>query len=151
MNRSGPTKKPSPLKVLQGSYRPDRAPAPEPQLPNVLPPMPAHLTGEAKAEWERVSDDLFRAGLLKSVDRAALAAYCEAWALYVAASQELAALGGSRASQKSLFLFNLQKKAAELMYRYMTEFGMTPASRSRIEVKQPKIQAPPSRWEEFGA
>jgi phage terminase small subunit len=35
---------------------------------------PPHLSDEAKVEWGRVSEDLYRLGILTKIDRATLAA-----------------------------------------------------------------------------
>jgi P27 family predicted phage terminase small subunit len=51
------------------------------------------LSAEAAAEWDRVAGELDDAGALALVDRAALAAYCLAWAELVAATRLLDAEG----------------------------------------------------------
>jgi phage terminase small subunit len=47
------------------------------------------LSAEAKIEWRRVARALHRLGLLTSVDRAALAAYCQAYARWRQAEKAL--------------------------------------------------------------
>lgn len=50
---------------------------------NEIPGCPAHLLKEAKKEWKRITPVLIQYGLLSKLDRAALAAYCQSWALLV--------------------------------------------------------------------
>ena len=50
-----------------------------------MPTCPAELSDAARQEWRRVGKDLQRLGLLSNIDRAGLAAYCEAWAQWLEA------------------------------------------------------------------
>ena len=72
---AGRKPKPTALKLVTGNpgKRPlnDHEPQPEAAIPEV----PAHLSGEAKAEWDRIVIRLHPLGLLTDLDRAALAAY----------------------------------------------------------------------------
>jgi P27 family predicted phage terminase small subunit len=148
-------KKPTNLKVLQGTFRKDRAPKNEPMPEVEIPAVPAHLSDEAKVEWGRVSEELCTLGLLSRIDRAALAAYCECWADWVDASKMCASRDGQdrkviKTGEKlkhdkdgnvtertgGNFIenpyYSIKKRSAELMHKFLVEFGMTPASRSRI-------------------
>ena len=66
-------------------------PAPDPSLPDA----PTHLSPEAREEWDRVAGELYDLGVLSAVDRAALAAYCQAYGRWVAAERELRREDGS--------------------------------------------------------
>jgi P27 family predicted phage terminase small subunit len=139
-------KKPTNLKLLQGTYRGDRAALNEARPVIEIPDIPPHLCDEAKAEWARLAPELMRLGLLSRIDRGALAAYCEHYADWVEATR-LCATGinpdGSKMDRKVIktkdgnFIenpyFSIKKRSAELMYRFLIEFGMTPASRTKIE------------------
>ena len=75
-------------------------------------------------------------GVLTTIDRAALAAYCQSYARWVEAEQKLKETPAllktpSGYVQQSPWL-GIANKQLELMGRYMTELGMTPASRSRV-------------------
>jgi P27 family predicted phage terminase small subunit len=103
-----------------------------------LPGCPEHLTPLAAREWRRVAKALQLAGMLTSFDRAALAAYCQAygrWAEAEARLRETPMLYKTPSGyvQQSPWL-GIVHKQLELMGRYMTELGMTPASRSRVAV-----------------
>lgn len=75
-------------------------------------------------------------GVLTIVDRAALAAYCQAYGRWVEAEQKLAETPlmlktPSGYVQQSPWL-SVSNKQLELMGRYMGELGITPSSRSRV-------------------
>jgi P27 family predicted phage terminase small subunit len=76
-------------------------------------------------------------GVLTVVDRAALAAYCQACGRWVEAEEKLKETPAlfktpSGYVQQSPWL-GIANKQLEIMGRYMTELGMTPAARSRVE------------------
>jgi P27 family predicted phage terminase small subunit len=100
----------------------------EPPFGDDLPCCPEHLSAEAKREWNRIVPELRVAGVLKSVDRAALAAYCDCWALWVEASKHLA----GRAGKELELWLRMRAKALEQMHKFLTGFGMDPASRVRL-------------------
>jgi P27 family predicted phage terminase small subunit len=140
LKRSGPPKKPTRLKLIQGTFRKDRAIPNEVKPAVASPVVPGHLSDEAKVEWGRLSQELECLGLLSRIDRAALAAYCECWSDWVEACRMCATKDGQdRKVIKTVagnFIenpyYSIKKRAAELMHKFLTEFGMTPASRSRI-------------------
>jgi P27 family predicted phage terminase small subunit len=134
--------KPTRLKVIAGNpgKRPLNAhePRPEPRAPKC----PSHLTGKARAEWRRMSKHLFDLGLLTDIDRAALAGYCQAYGRWVEAEEALAKHGivvrsPSGFPMASPFLA-IANKALEQMHRFGIEFGLTPASRSRVSAVPPQ-------------
>jgi P27 family predicted phage terminase small subunit len=101
-----------------------------------LPTCPPHLNPPAAAEWRRIAKALQRAGVLTTFDRAALAAYCQAWGRWVEAEERLRETPPlvktpSGYVQQSPWL-TIAHKQLELMGRYMVELGLTPAARSRV-------------------
>ncbi|MBS0126464.1 phage terminase small subunit P27 family [Thetidibacter halocola] len=105
---------------------------------DAAPRCPDHLSAVAKKEWRRLATPLHRAGLLTVADRAALAAYCQAWARWVEAEEKLAETPAllktpSGYVQQSPWL-TVANKQLELMGRYMTELGLTPVARTRIDM-----------------
>lgn len=54
-----------------------------------IPDLPAWCWAEAKAEFIRITPELYRYGLISLLDRAALVRYLQAWAEYVWAKREL--------------------------------------------------------------
>lgn len=139
---------PTHLKVLRGNpgKRPlnDR----EPQPRRVTPRMPDHLSPEAKKEWRRMAKRLAKLGLLTEIDGAALAAYCTAYGRWVEAERNVQKYGTVMLSPdkgwpvQSPYL-SIANKAMEQMHKFLTEFGMTPSSRSRIQVEPPQEAADP--------
>src|SRR5581483_7260694 len=85
MGRRGPPPTPTKILELRGSWRAKERPG-EPQPPPGAPPMPEWLSEEARAEWQRMAPELEALGLLSVLDRAALAAYCQAYAELVEAT-----------------------------------------------------------------
>lgn len=149
----GRKSKPSHLKVVTGTERPGRRNEAEPKPDLSVPAPPPHLSDEAKVEWGRVCDDLYRLGILTDLDRAALAAYCQAYGRWVHAERALAkmaegsATGGMIIKTKSGNaiqnpLVGAANKAMSDMMRYAAEFGMTPSARSRIKANGEKDEDP---------
>lgn len=97
MSPRGQKPKPTHLKLVTGTARRDRMPKNEPMPDLALPPVPPELCDDAKLEWGRVSIELYKLGLLTSIDRSALAAYCAAWGRFVRAERMLRTLGDGRA------------------------------------------------------
>ena len=97
MARCGPKPKPTHLKLIAGTARRCRLPKHEPKPELAIPPVPPELCDDAKCEWGRVAPDLYRAGLMTNLDRAALAGYCAAWGRMVRAERLLRKLGGGGA------------------------------------------------------
>ncbi len=138
--------KPISLKLIEGN--PGKRPihGREPQPPQSQPSCPAHLSPSAKAEWKRLGQSLNRIGLLTQVDRAALAAYCQAYGRWVEAERKLAetpVLLKTPAGyvQPSPWLA-ISSKQLELMAKFMAELGLTPSSRSRLAVQFPSRVKP---------
>lgn len=118
----------------------------EPVPPDALPRCPPHLSPVARNEWRRLAGTLHGMGVLTVIDRAALAAYCQAWARWVEAEEKLKETPvlfktPSGYIQQSPWLA-IANKQLELMGRYMIELGLTPASRSRVTAV-PMTQPPP--------
>lgn len=78
-------------------------------------------------------------GVITAIDRAVLAAYCQAWGRWVEAETKLKETPllirtPSGYVQQSPWL-SVANRQMELMGRYMAEIGLTPAARSRIVVQ----------------
>jgi P27 family predicted phage terminase small subunit len=132
-------RKPTPanLKLLRGNPGKRRVNAPDERLPAAVPECPAHLEGEARQEWDRMSAELFRLGLLTALDRAALSAYCLAWGRWVEAEGVVKRTGEVLKSKETGNMYrnpylDVANRAMKQMKEFLTEFGMTPSSRSRV-------------------
>jgi len=94
------------------------------------------LSSRAKEEWNRLAPQLYELGLLTSLDRAALAMYCDSYAEWVEASETLAREGSVRTTArgdivKSVWI-TIEHRACERVLSLCREFGLTPSARSRV-------------------
>ena len=150
MGKRGPAPTPPALSLLRGhpGRRPRNRCAPTP--PAGVPSPPEHLSEVALAEWRRVVPDLEAAGLLTHLDRAALSAYCATWGRVVELERALTTERVVMKTKKGYPVLNPTFTALQSQYKqlmaFLTEFGMTPSSRSRIQVEKP---APESALEAF--
>ena len=150
----GPRPLPTALKLVTGNAgkRPLNADEPKPEI--APPDIPRHLIGEARKEWKRISPELLRLGLLTRIDRAALAMYCSEWARYVRAEARMQRVdqlmhqegAGERTVtpqgyQMQSVDLQISNKAKEACLRFLIEFGMSPAARSRVQVS-PQMPLP---------
>jgi len=108
----------------------------EPVPPDRVPDCPPHLSDLAREEWDRIVGTLHEMGVVSTIDRAALAAYCQSYARWAEAEEKLKETPvmlktPSGYVQQSPWL-SVANKQLELMGRYMAELGITPASRSRV-------------------
>lgn len=128
--------KPTRLKVLTGN--PGKRPlnCDEPQPEAQIPDCPSELGPGAKREWERLVGELGKLKLLTNLDRAALAAYCGAYGLWAEATEAIQKYGTMVKSPSGYPIqspyVSIANRQAEIMMRISSEFGFTPASRSRI-------------------
>ena len=100
------------------------------------------MRGPNGAAWQA---GCTRLGILTGVDRAALAAYCQAWGRWRQAERALAAMAALDPVTGALMiktkegnaiqnpLVGVANKAMADMVRYAAEFGMTPSARTRVQ------------------
>ncbi|RQR29406.1 phage terminase small subunit P27 family [Burkholderia sp. Bp9142] len=130
-------RKPTPtaLKIARGN--PGKRPLPENEpMHTGEATAPEWLSAQAAAHWPIVAKQLGDAGVLTSVDTAALALYCEAFARWKHANDQVVKYGpvikapsGFPVQSPYLAIAN---RAHEQMTKLLIEFGMTPSSRSRV-------------------
>jgi P27 family predicted phage terminase small subunit len=150
--------KPTHLKVVTGNPGKRQINENEPQPDLSIPAPPPHLSDEAKVEWGRVCDQLYRLKLLSDIDRASLAAYAQAYGRWVQAERALAKMAESDGVTKGLLvktrngnaiqnpLVGTANKAMADMMRYAAEFGMTPSARSRLSTDGEDKEDPARRY-----
>ena len=141
---AGRRPKPTNLKLLAGNPGKRALNPGEPNPPLAIPECPAELSDLAKGEWKRISLELLALGLLTELDRAALAAYCQAWAHWMEAVENIKKFGlivRTPPSEKNPDgypiqnpYFAIMNQSMAQMRNFLVEFGMTPSSRSRISV-----------------
>lgn len=126
----GPPPKPTKLKLVTGNPGKRALNKSEPEPPPGDVECPDTLLGAAKEEWNRIAPILLEAGLFTKADRAALLCYCQAFANTVEYEKLCREVGPDLALAKGF------RKAATVaagqVRAFAAEFGMTPASRSRV-------------------
>lgn len=134
--KRGPAPKPRALKLLEGTFRPDRdegMPDPEPVVE--VPATPKWLRKDGRAEWKRVATELVRLDVLTLVDLAALEGYCAAYDRAVRADRALSRGALTMKTPQGLIQrpeVAIARTAWAEARRWAQEFGITPASRSRV-------------------
>lgn len=136
---AGRKPKPIDLRLLEGNrgHRPisDSTPRPRP----VKPKKPAWLDKIARREWNRICKLLEPLGLLTQIDGAALGVYCQAYSRLKKAEDLIAAEGltciDHHGDLKTRPEVLISEKAMKTLRMIAAEFGMTPSSRGRIELK----------------
>jgi P27 family predicted phage terminase small subunit len=130
--------RPTRLKVLTGNpgKRPLNEHEPRPEAS--IPQCPPELGPAAQREWNRLVTELATLNLLTNLDRAALAAYCGSYALWAEAMEAIQKYGAMVKSPSGYPMQSpyiaIANRQAEIMMRIASEFGFTPASRSRISL-----------------
>jgi P27 family predicted phage terminase small subunit len=156
---ASPRPTPVRLKLLRGNPGKRRIgyvfepPPPEPPDP------PEFLTGYALEEWRRVAPGLSLFGLLHAFDVMPLSAYCLAYQHWRTAEEKLAAMAllddkmhgllvkGSKGQPVPNPLLDIARMAARDMVRFASEFGFSPAARSRISAGISLVPPPPSKFD----
>jgi P27 family predicted phage terminase small subunit len=138
----GPPKKPTSLKILEGNrgHRPLDLEA-EPQPLKGLPE-PEGLPADARRIWDEIVPELDRLNLLTMVDGVSLESACRGAANARAADAEVEKcmdkIRAGEANQETYYrlsmLNSVSKKGWQQWKTFATEFGLTPASRSRINL-----------------
>jgi P27 family predicted phage terminase small subunit len=119
--------------------RPLNANEPKPEV--AIPGCPIELGEVARREWDRMAQQLASLRILTHLDRAALAAYCGAYAMWAEATEAIQKYGTMVKSPTGYPVqspyVSIANRQAEIMMRIASEFGFTPASRSRISTPTP--------------
>jgi P27 family predicted phage terminase small subunit len=139
------------MKLLTGNpgKRPLNEDEPRPEA--AIPDCPPELGPVAKQEWDRLVEQLAPLRMITHLDRAALASYCAAYALWVEATLAIQTYGAMVKSPTGYPIqspyVSIANRQTEIMMRIACEFGFTPASRSRISTPskaEPSLFDPPS-------
>lgn len=127
-----------------------------------IPGCPRHLLPEARKEWRRITPELERYGLISKLDRTALALYCQAWARWVWAEEQMqrsmamhadkaaeaAAKGEAYAGGDGMTIptpgghvtysphWVIANKAMEQVHKFLASFGLDPSSRRAVSPSQ---------------
>jgi P27 family predicted phage terminase small subunit len=141
--------KPTALHVLNGnpSKKKDlgkHEPKPAPVVK--IPSPPSWMNPDGKKAWKRLGPELERLGLLTVIDIETFAAACQSYGVWVECEQYLKKNGRTYGYTNKAGETNdiarpevkIGQKALDQFKGLMSEFGLSPASRTRIEVKPPE-------------
>jgi P27 family predicted phage terminase small subunit len=156
MGLRGPARTRTKVLRLRGTFRKDRHGAgAEPEYSPLaeLPEAPGFFDDVALFEWNRVGVELVAKRLLTEVDLAPFTAYCLNVARMVKAEREvqkdgLTVLGPMGIKAHPSVLIGRQCGAEVL--KFAKEFGLTPASRTRVSVPEAPPAATANPWDQVG-
>lgn len=136
MGRRGPPPQPTKLKLLRGNPGKRKLNAHEPTPELQAPDCPQWLTKIARDEWDRVMPELMRLQLMSTLDRAALAGYCQSYANWRHAQNIIRRFGVTFTTDKGYVGVRpevaITQRERHLMRQFAQEFGFTPSARSRV-------------------
>lgn len=142
-------KTPTKLKLLKGTAQPCRTNRNEPEPETEVPDIPHHLSKEARQEWNRITPLLEAMGLVAQIDMTSLAMYCQSWGDHVKAENMIrrngAVIKGAKGSLVKSPWVGMSKDARLIAHKFLVEFGLTPASRSRVSGKKKEAKKE-SKW-----
>lgn len=136
-----PRPKPTRLKLLEGNpgKRPLNENEVDPDVESCIPDPPDQLSDIAKKEWLNMGEKLHRLGLLTEIDYTAFSFYCQAYARWIEAEGEIKKTGLVIKTTNGNFInspyVGIANTSMRDCHRYLIEFGMTPSSRTKVEVK----------------
>lgn len=142
----GPAPKPTKLKIAAGN--PGKRPinGEEPQPEEASGRAPDWLSDDAKKIWFQIAGPMTRSGLATAVDQYSLGRYCGLLAQWIRAYQESEKAGTSQYTVKNKQgkITGTKEFPASAFVRRVgpqltaleREFGMTPASRTRIRLER---------------
>ena len=136
MAQKGRKPKPTAMKQLEGNPGKRKLNSNEPQPERTAPECPDWLSEEAKAEWHRLADVMEAMGILTEIDMAAFAGYCQSYARWKEAEEFITRHGAIVKTPSGYWQQVPQVSIAQQylkdMHKFAEQFGLTPASRSRI-------------------
>jgi len=149
-------RKPLPRKfhVLNGTDRPCRRneDEPKPDIDNEVPRPPKEIPTAAKKKWKELAKEFHASGILTKIDYDALETYCKTWATLKEAEElikktvmSIKTADGTTIKTGLITvtkngnviqspLLNIINTARRDGIKFLSEFGATPSSRTKIKV-----------------
>ena len=127
---------PTKIKKLTGVHK-SRINQNEPDVPLGAPACPDHLDECARKEWSSICESLQSMGLLSTVHRPSLEAYCVVYSRWQSAEAKVRKHGAIVISKdkkqpyQSPYL-SVANRAMVEMRKWLVEFGLTPSSLTRV-------------------
>ena len=145
MGARGPAPTPTALKRAMGRRVQANSGEPTPDL--CIPPMPDHIKEDpiAAREWDNISIQLYRIGLLTRIDSAQLEVYCAFYSQMLNASRKIREFGMIVKDKWGRIGTNpavrIMQQSAREVQKCLSKFGMNPADRTRIRIEAlPQIE-----------
>jgi len=140
-------RKPTALKILQGNPSQHALNKNEPVYETANLEPPSFLYGVGLEEWNDKAPLLAAKGVLTQADRAALSNYCVAYQELVEMTEKIKADGYFDTTSNGNVIqhaaVSIRHQAMDKVNKFLTEFGMTPASRTKISVDNPGSNSDP--------
>jgi len=151
---------PTQLKILKGTFRATEAPKNEPNPPPLdsVPQAPSHLNKWAKRMWNDTVKELIEQEMITMLDIYSLEILCEQYGIYRELKDSITHITDPDGTRKKITIayylstrnsqtmpeYNAMRGAFERYSALLKEFGLSPASRSRIDlpVKPPHTADP---------
>lgn len=141
---------PTNLLKLRGAFdkHPERLKARQNELTLTVeaPEPPDFLSEQARPHWDSISDTLYKFGVMTALDVHALAAYCEVYARWLHANEQICKNGcvipDEDGFPRSSPYLRVANDAFQQMRSLLTEFGLTPAARSRVSAPDRPTENP---------
>ncbi len=139
MGRRGPKATPTAILEARGSREIENR-THEPKPAKGCQECPTWLAAEAKREWAIIVPHLESLGLLTMVDKAALAAYCTAWAEFRQATETLQRKGRYITIKATGYVqshpaVSQQRSAWAAIKTFSALFGLDPADRTKLHAE----------------
>ena len=102
------------------------------------------MSTEFNREWRRLGRELLEAGIITQLDRTAFAALVQSYVHWIKAQEGIKETGllirGPDGAARVNPLLRVSRDAQAEFTRMLGEFGMTPASRTRVAtLKEPEV------------
>jgi P27 family predicted phage terminase small subunit len=138
MGKHGPPPAPTSLKLLKGEKKSRITKnEPKPSAPRT-PLVPPWLSPEAKVVWRSLAADMFKKSVLTNWDREAFAVFCEAVVHHRKACERIDGsailVRGDKGKMVKNPALQVARDTAQTIRAFAQEFGLTPSSRSGIEL-----------------
>ena len=147
----GPPPKPIEMKLLEGNpgKRKLNKNAPMPERIISLK-CPKFIGKYGRQEWQRITSDLSRLNMLTGVDQGALEMYCQTYQKWRDAEDYLIKEGtvyaikddyGNIKCVQQVPQVSIAHQSAEYCRKMLSEFGLTPAARTRLSIPASEVRS----------
>lgn len=143
-----PARKPTAIKIAQGTAQKHRLNPNEPTPPVAIPEPPGPVVSSPVAleEWNRITPILSDQGLISHLDMTELGMYCLNFARWLEAEEHIQTQGAVVPGVKAAEIINpwlkISRSAQDAMHTFLRQFGMTPASRGNVTAVKKEIDNP---------